>query len=60
MKLKIYLFSLLIIAISIAQAGCKAKTCPAYGDDDPPTKRSIFKKHKKPKNGLFTKKQRRY
>ena len=59
MKVKIILYLFILILFSGVEAGCKAKSCPSYLDDAP-QKRSLFKKHKKTKNGLFTKKQRRY
>lgn len=56
-KFKIVIISLIVIIF--LEIGCKAKSCPSYLDDAPP-KKSLFKKNKKTKNGLFTKKQRRY
>ena len=40
-------------------SGCRAKSCPAYGDDAL-EKRGLFHKKKKTKNGLFTRKQRQF
>ena len=56
-KIKLLIISLIVIIF--LENGCKAKSCPSYLDDAP-RKKSLFKKHKKTKNGLFTKKQRRY
>jgi len=47
------------LILTSAETGCRAKSCPAYGDEPP--KRGIFKKKKKKtRNGLFSRKQRRY
>jgi hypothetical protein len=57
-KTAFYILCILILVSS--DLACKAKSCPAYGDDTPERGR-LFKTHKnKAKNGLFTKKQRRF
>ena len=50
---------LIIVFICNIETGCRAKTCPAFGDDTP-ERGALFKKKKKVKQGLFSKKQRRY
>jgi len=53
------LYVLCLFMISGLEFGCRAKSCPAYGDEPP--KRGLFKKKKKKtRNGLFYRKQRRY
>lgn len=52
---------LCFLILGSVEISCRAKSCPAYGDDTP-EKNSLFKRKKKNKaaGGLFTKKQRRY
>jgi hypothetical protein len=53
------LYVLCITMIAVFETGCRAKSCPAYGDEPP--KKGIFKKNKKKtKNGVFNRRQRRY
>ena len=58
---KLILYSLCLLFIGTAEISCRAKSCPAYGDDTP-ERGALFKRKKKNKaaGGLFTKKQRRY
>lgn len=58
---KIVLYTLCLLFIGSVEMGCRAKSCPAYGDDTP-ERGALFKRKKKNKasGGLFTKKQRRY
>ncbi len=61
MKLnKLIIYSLCLMFIGPAEVSCRAKPCPSYLEDTPKKKR-FFKRHKKnTKNGLFSRKQRRY
>lgn len=54
-------YALCLTILGITEWGCRAKSCPAYGDDTP-KRSSIFKlkKKNKAKGGLFTKKQSRF
>ncbi len=47
--------------ISAVEIGCRAKSCPAYGDDTP-ERGALFKPKKKNKaaGGLFDKKQSQF
>lgn len=58
---KLFIYALCYIILGSVEIGCKAKSCPAYGDDTP-ERGALFKRKKKNKaaGGLFTKKQRRY
>ena len=58
---KIILYTICVFIIASFEMGCRAKSCPAYGDDTP-ERGALFKRKKKNKaaGGLFTKKQRRY
>ncbi|MCB9250962.1 MAG: hypothetical protein H6605_00710 [Flavobacteriales bacterium] len=53
----IYLIAMMVL--TIPETGCRAKSCPAYGDESPKRKR-LFKRKKRSRNGLFHKRQRRY
>ncbi len=58
---KLTMYALCMLILGATEMGCRAKSCPAYGDDTP-QKKSIFKlkKKNKAKGGLFTKKQSRF
>ena len=58
---KMVLYILCLVIVSALEFNCRAKSCPAYGDDTP-DRGALFKGKKKNKaaGGLFTKKQRRY
>lgn len=59
-KWEALLICVLVSLIVNTETGCRAKSCPAYGDDTP-ERGALFKRKKnKAKGGLFTKKQRRY
>ena len=62
MKLNIsrtFLYFLCMLVVFSFETGCKAKSCPAYGDDTPDRGALFKKKRKKAKQGLFSDKQRR-
>jgi hypothetical protein len=48
-----------LLTFGTLEISCKAKSCPAYGDDTPDKGALFKKKKKKAKQGLFTPQQRR-
>ncbi len=58
---KLLLYTLCLFFISAVEIGCRAKSCPAYGDDTP-ERGALFKPKKKNKaaGGLFDKKQSQF